>query len=498
MSGSSLEEPQKIPTILVVGGGISGLAAAHRIVERSRSESFPVRLILVEASERLGGVIVSSRRDGFLLEGASDSFITDKPWAIDLCRRLGLSEELIETNTDARRSFVVRDGRPVPVPEGFHLLAPARTLPFLRSSLLSAIGKLRVCAEYFLPKKSSQEDESIASFVRRRFGQEALERIAQPMVSAIYGADPDQLSMRATLPRFLELEKTYGSVIRGMRKKQKERSARSTSGPRYGLFLSLRGGMQTLVDRLISHMPEAKVRFRTKALALERSASTERWRLSVSGGEVLEADAVCLALPAYAAGVLLKEADSSLSQMLNSVPYGSMVTTNLAYRRSDIPHPLDGFGVVVPTIERLPILGCSFSSIKFEGRAPQGNVLLRVFLAETKQQPVSSLSECAIINQVRKTLKTLLEITAPPLFSSIHYWNKSMPHYPVGHLGWHREVQQRVRTLPGLALAGNAYSGVGIPDCIHTGEVAADHLVEKLKQPTASVQEVSDNASFSS
>jgi oxygen-dependent protoporphyrinogen oxidase len=493
--------------IVIIGGGITGLSAAHQMLERSREIGEVVEITLLEAGSRVGGTVETRERDGFLLEGGPDSFISEKPEAIRLAKRLGLESQLIETNQNHRRSFVVRQGKLLPVPEGFHLLAPGRLGPFLRSPIFSWTGKARMAMELFIPRRNvngdvGTNDESLAAFVRRRLGQEALERMAQPMVGGIYTADPQMLSLRATMPRFLEMEREHGSVIRALRGSSptvKEGSlalsGEHVSGARYSLFLSFDRGMQMLTDKLAERMSSSKsdankseqalavsVRLNTtvQSLALEPDATasqTRSWRIRTGSNEAIVADAICLALPTFASARLLRSVDQQLASELDNITYASNATINLGYRRADIPHPLDGFGFVVPFIEKRTLIACSFSSVKFAGRAPKNHVLLRAFAGGALQPEIFDLDEAELISRVRADLRELLGIERPPLFTEVSKWERSMPQYHVGHLEKVGRIQRRVNSLPNLALAGNAYSGPGLPDCIRSGEAAADQLV---------------------
>lgn len=458
----------RINRIVVVGGGISGLAAAHRLIALGQTN-----VTLIEASQRLGGTIQTEFRDGFLIERGPDSFISEKPEALELAKRLGLESQLIQTNEKYRRSFIVRNGRLRPVPEGFQLLAPSRMWPFLTSDIFSVAGKMRMAADLFMPRKGTNgtQDESLASFVRRRLGKEALERMAQPMVGGIYTADPETLSLRATLPRFLEMERKHRSLILAMlRQSQVQKSG--TSGARYSLFLSFDRGMQVLTEALAQ--VKAHVRLNTRAESLRLHDRT--WTITTSTGEQLQADGVCLALPAYCAASLLENLNANLSTRLNKIKYASTATINFAYKRSDIDHPLNGFGFVVPFIEKRSLLACTFSSVKFSGRAPENHVLLRAFAGGALQPEIFALDESTMAARVETDLRELLGITAKPLFTEVAKWERSMPQYEVGHLDRIAEIENEVSKLPGLALAGNSYRGAGIPDCIRSGQTAAESL----------------------
>jgi oxygen-dependent protoporphyrinogen oxidase len=481
----------RTPRVVVIGGGISGLAAAHRLQERGLERGRPLEILLLEASQRTGGIIRTHRRDSFLMEAGPDSFISEKPEAVKLAQRLGINDHLIETNPQHRRSFIVRGGRLHPVPEGFQLLAPTRLWPFVTTGIFSWRGKARMALDILLPRRAvassnGSDDESLAQFVRRRLGQEALERMAQPMVGGIYTADPERLSLRATMPRFLEMERNSRSLIRGMwraRREQQQRSAQAesgTSGARYSLFLSFDEGMQLLVEKLAARLPLDSIRLnaRVQSLAFDRTA--QHWRLRLTSGEMIECDAVCVALPAYAASSLVREMNAQLADELEAIPYASTATINLAYKRADIAHPLDGFGFVVPIIERRNTLACTFSSIKFAGRAPDGSVLLRAFVGGALQPEMFALDEDAMERAVRKDLRALLGIEKPPLFSLIEKWPRSMAQYHLGHLERVGRIREHLRASPTLKLAGNAYTGAGVPDCIRSGEQAADEIFNAL------------------
>src|SRR5678815_1878868 len=327
----------------IIGGGITGLASAHRLMELSRTVNQPHEITVLEASSRLGGVILTEYNDGFLLEHGPDSFLSEKPETVDLARRLGLESQLQETNTQHRRSFIVNRNRLVALPSGFNLLAPSRLWPFVTSDIVSWTGKARMALELLLPKGEMNGDESLASFVRRRFGKEALERIAQPMIGGIYTADPEQLSLESTMPRFLEMERNDRSLIMSLRKQARKKAITAeASGARYSLFLTFDRGMQILVDRVAAQLPPAAVQLNTRVVSLSRNA--EGWITRDTAGRNQTFDAVCLALTAPVAAKLLSDEATQLADELSSIPYASTATINLAYNRDDAPHRLEGFG----------------------------------------------------------------------------------------------------------------------------------------------------------
>ncbi len=475
-----MDRSNEVQRIIVVGGGITGLAAAHRLEERRRAERLSMEVLLLETGPRLGGVISTTSRDGFLLELGPDTIFTNKPWALDLIRRLGLSERLIGTTDTQRRTFVVRGGTLHPLPEGFLLLAPTQMGPFLRSSLLSWRGKARTALDLLLPRGRPGADESLASFVRRRLGDEALNWLAQPMVGGIYTADPERLSLRATMPQFLEMEERHRSIILALRRQQSRipRERRADSGPRYSLFATLDDGLQTLVDALAERLPAGTVRLCCPVAALSREKNG--WTLRLGDGTDLRADGVILAIPAFQAGALTRDLDADLARELEAIPYASSVTVNLAYRRGEILHPLDGFGFVVPACEGRTIIACSFSSVKFANRAPEGHVLLRAFAGGALQPEPFEWDDEKLLIGVRRDLDDLLGIRAAPLWSHVARHSRSMPQYHVGHLARMAALERRLHRWPTLTLAGNAYRGVGIPDVIRSGEAAADALLAEL------------------
>jgi oxygen-dependent protoporphyrinogen oxidase len=468
--------PGSVARIAVVGGGISGLAAAHRLVELSRARGLPIDLRLLEASARLGGVIDTERRDGFVIEAGPDSFLSEKPAALRLCERLGIADRLVGTREEFRRTYVVRDGRLHPLPDGFLLMAPTRFWPLVTTPLFSWPGKLRMGLDLVLPRRPGAADESVTDFVTRRLGREALERVAQPLVGGIYTADPDRLSLAATMPRFIEMERTQRSLILAMWRQRRRAAAAPAdgSGARWSLFLSFDTGLQCLVEQLARRLPEGVLRLDQPVRTLERT--TTGWRIDGA----LDCDAIVLALPAYVVAGLVRGADAVLANELAAIPYASSATVTLAFRREDIPFPLDGFGFVVPHIERRALLAATFSSLKYPGRAPAEFVLVRTFVGGALQPELVELGDAELLARVRQELADLIGVRAQPELARIARWPRAMPQYHIGHLERVARIAARVGALPGLHLAGNAYAGVGIPDCIRSGEEAADAVVAAI------------------
>lgn len=461
--------------LVVLGGGVTGLAAAHRALELAREQRVALEVELLEASPRLGGAIWTDRVDAYpVVEGGPDMFITDKPWALALAERLGLGDKLLSTNTMNRRSLVLRDGLPVEVPEGFTLMAPTKVVPMVKTPLLSWAGKARMAADLVLPRRADdpKEDESIASFVRRRFGQEVLDRLVQPLVGGIYTGDPERLSLRATLPRFLEMEREHRSVaLAGLKKGRAESSG--ISGARYGLFVSPKGGMGTFITRLVERVKAgAKVRLSTSAERLEVLA--EGHRIHLASGEAIDADAVIVALPAFAAAGLLEGASRRLADELVGISYASTAVVVSGHALADVKHALDAFGLVIPHVERRKILAVSFASRKLADRAPHGSVQLRTFVGGAMQPELYELSDARIEGIVLDELHAILGVDGTPDFVRVMRHHRAMPQYLVGHLERVARIEEATRALPGLALAGSAYRGVGVPDCVRSAELAAE------------------------
>jgi oxygen-dependent protoporphyrinogen oxidase len=472
--------------IVVIGGGIAGLAAAHRVTELAKEKSLAIDLTLLEASSRLGGPIATEKIDDFLVEAGPDSFITEKPWALRLCERIGLAPRLVSTQSGYQKIYIVHRGKLIALPEGFFLLAPTRLWPFLQSPLFSWSGKLRMASELLLPRGNINGDESLGSFVRRRFGSEALERVAQPLVGGIYASDPDELSLAATMPRFKEMERQRRSVILAMWSEQRRRARirESGSGARWSLFVTLAGGMQEFVDAIAQRIPQGAIRLSSPVTHLSRDEGKKNWRIAIGDNEVITADAVIVAAPAFQAAEILGPIANDAAVELKQIAYASTATVSLAYRCEDFPRAPDSFGFVVPAIEGRKIMACTFSSLKYSGRAPDGHILLRAFVGGALQANLFEEDDATMKKNVRAELADLLGVTARPLFSRIWRHPHSMPQYHVGHVARVERIEQALQRFRSLARAGSAYHGVGISDCVRTGEEAAEKISTALRLTT--------------
>ncbi len=466
---------------IVIGGGITGLSTAYRLRQEAEERDIPLKITLLEASNNVGGVIQTEHRDGFIVEHGPDAFITTKPWGKALCEELCISDKLIGTNPKVRRSFVVRKGKLLPVPEGFYMMAPGSFGPFIKSPIFSLSGKFRIVLDLFIPRGSEMDDESVADFVRRRLGKQAFERMAQPMIGGIYTSNAENLSLNATFPRFLDMEREHGSIIKALlaQKRKAAQTSRDTSGPRYSLFQSFTAGMQTLTDTLADRLSDC-IRLQKRVNTIQQGESDVGWIVCLDDGEKLEADLICIALPAHLTAKLISPFSSSLAEKLSAVPYKSSITVNLAFRCEDVLHPLNGMGFVVPITEGLNIVGCSFSSVKFENRAPTDHVLLRAFVGENAYIIDEGTDTNNLVATVLKEVTELLGIRNDPIFSVVSEHSEAMAQYLVGHKKVISDIENLVENFSGLALAGNAYHGIGIPDCINSGQQAALKLLNAL------------------
>ncbi len=457
---------------VIVGGGIAGLATAFYLQEFGSSN-----YTLIECSPTCGGKITSTSRDGFLIEGGPDSFITQKPAALNLCKRLGLGDQLVGSNTGKQATtYVWSGGRLHPMPEGMMLMAPTMVLPFLRSSLISWPGKIRMGMELFIPKLNSTQDESLASFVRRRLGTEALNKIAGPLMGGIHAADPEKLSLSSTFPMFQDMEKKHGSLLRGMMKRPKRGTANSSKPT--PMFMTLHGGLQQLSDALVAQLPAHTVR--SGCTVLNVRPHEAQYQVLLSDGSSILADHIVFATPSYVTADLVQQTDPTLASRLRAIRYVSTATVSLAFRRADIAHPMQGAGFIVPKSEGRKITACSWSSAKFPHRAPDDSVLLRVFIGGALAEDLAEQDEPALIELARNELRTIMGITAAPILAKAYRWNKANPQYDLGHGSRITEIEQSLTDLPGLYLAGAAYRGAGLPDCIQSGIIAARSIAERV------------------
>jgi oxygen-dependent protoporphyrinogen oxidase len=499
--------------VIIVGGGIAGLAAAYRLTQTPH-----VQITLIENDNRLGGKIVTDRVDGYVVEGGPDTFLSYKPRGIGLCRELGIENRLHGTNEKIRRTYVMRKGKLYDLPEGLTGLIPSRFGPMAKSRLISPWGKLRMGLEYFIPPKSLNGDESLAQFVERRLGRELYDRMIEPLMSGIYAGDGEQLSLGATFPQLRQTELEHGSLVKGMLAAKKKthsstalRSTHAVSQPEAGrrtgwnaggktwpAFVTPETGLAEIVEALQEHLRDVEIRLNTRVKKVMPSPlpQTTRghgkgegmgMRVDLDTGETLEAGAVILATPAFATAELVGDLDPDMAAALRGIPYASTVTLSVAYPLSDIPKPLNAYGYIIPRAEGRSILACTWTSTKFPHRAPDGYGLIRAFIGRAGDDDVLNRTDGELLQTVRDELRDVLSITAEPLLYRIFRWPQAMPQYTIGHLDRIAMIDRRLAEHPGLYVAGNAYRGIGLPDCIASGETAATAALKYLQSLTEQV-----------
>jgi protoporphyrinogen/coproporphyrinogen III oxidase len=462
--------------VVIVGGGITGLAAAYRLEQHPGG----LAITLVEAENRLGGKILTERFEGFIVEGGPDCFLSRKPRGTGLCEELGVTGRLQGRNEHRRATYVVRDGALHPLPEGLSGMIPTDLDALESSTLLTEEGRARLKQEPALPPRAGSGDESVASFASRRLGTEAYERLVEPLLSGIYAGDGAQLSLAATFPQLRRLELEHGSLIGGLLATAANGGSSPATQP-YPPFVSFRSGMGELVETLVQRLRRTTILTGSRVTSVARDGATGGYSLLLDGDRRIQADALLLATPAYVTASLVNDLDPELAAAHRAIPYASTATVSLAYREDELPAPLDGFGYLVPRAEGRDVLACTWSSTKWEGRAPGGYALIRVYLgryggADILREPDDHLLDLAL-DEVRRTMG----IEATPIFQRLYRWPRSMPQYTIGHLERLARIESRLAKNPGLFLAGAAYRGVGIPDCILSGEYAAEAAMSYLR-----------------
>lgn len=478
--------------IAVVGGGISGLSAAFYLRENCPE----AQISLFEKRDRLGGVLHTEIQDGFEIEQSVDNFITTIPYGLDLCRRLGLESDVVTTTPRHRQTFILWRGRLCKLPDGFMMMAPTKWWPMAVTPLLSPLGKLRAALEYIIPGRKDDEDESMEHFAVRRLGTQVFERLIEPLVSGVYAADMKKLSLMATLPRFREMEKKHGSLIRAMRANQAEarKKARAQkknpaevvqSGPRYNLFVTVKGGLSRIVDGIQDRLDPQGIHLGVQVTGLEPLPDGKwnvTWRKNNAPedqAQTNEFDAVILATESHAMAKIVQTAHfTRMAELLDGIEHTGTVVVTAAFRREDVGHPLDGMGAVVPAAEHNPILALSFSNEKYPHRAPEGTVLLRIFSGGARNPEMVTLPEKEVEKILLEKAAECLKITGEPLMVSTSRWADAMPQLHLGHLERIAELRKELEAFPTLGVAGNFLTAVGLPHCIHAGEEAARKVLK--------------------
>lgn len=471
--------------IAILGGGIAGLGAAWSL-EKARRAGHEIEYRLYEAAGRLGGVIASETVDGCVVEAGPDSFLTEKPAAAQLCRELGLGDELLGSNDAERKTYILVGKRLIPLPDGLMFMVPTKLLPTALTRLFSLRTKLQMAREFLFPPLPATSDESVADMTRRHFGQETVDRLVSPLLAGVYGGDADQLSVRAVLARMAQMETKHRSLTRAMLAARKQRgSAKTAPQP---LFTTLRGGMSQMVDAVAARLPPEWIHLSTEVHAIDRMENARHQPQRHPSGWVVETpfgqdlfDALILALPAWGSASLLRPIDHPLAEALSGVPYSSSITVTLGYEIGRLLNLPPGFGFLVPATEQRALLACTFVHTKFAGRVPEGKGMLRCFLGGAGNEELLGENDARLTVIVLKELEQILGLKAPPRFVRIHRSRQAMAQYGVGHLDRIQLVRDRIAELPGIALAGNAYQGIGVPDCIRTGQEAADSTLRALQ-----------------
>ncbi|MBI3895941.1 MAG: protoporphyrinogen oxidase [Acidobacteria bacterium] len=465
--------------VVIVGGGISGLSAAYFLEKQARKSGLDITIHLMEQQNRLGGVILTEQDGEFLVEGGPDSFLAQKPAAIELCRELGLADRLLPSNDHRRKTYVWQGGKLKELPEGLMFVVPTKIWPIFHNELFSFSGKLRLALSPLLASSRAEMDISVADFVRQRLGGQALERLAEPLLAAVYGGDVDALSARATLPQLVALEEKHGSLWRGIYEARHARANNGEARAKSSLFVTLRNGVGELTSALEKHLIRTQVNTQREIGEIGRLGK-KSFRVEWKGGE-MEAEAVILAIPAHAAARLTQELDGQLASKLAEIPYHSSLIVSLGYEEGEIGRELNGFGFIVPRSERRALIACTWVNTKFSYRSAPGKLLLRCFLGGARNPSILEENDSRILEITLRELAEIMGVHAQPKFVRIFRWEKCMPQYAVGHLSRLEEISSLVAGHPGLFLAGNGYRGIGIPDCIQSSAAAASAAIQYLQ-----------------
>ncbi len=462
--------------IVIIGGGIAGLSAAYYATKKIPN----AQITLLESSHRWGGKITTDRvtfgNGQFIIEGGPDTFLATKPYATALCKELGLGERLHGTNPKQKNTYVLHHNKLEPLPDGLAMMIPTNVQAILKSHLVSWFGKARMGLDFIQPAKAVNGDESLGSFVSRRLGREAYENLIEPLMSGIYAGDGDALSLASTFPYLRDLEIKYGSLARGALQIRKQSTGKAVQGSR-SAFLTPTTGLAEIVEALVNYLQSNNVDLLldTPVVSINRP-TPDTWNLTLGTRDPLQADSILLATPAFISGRLLESFDPALASVLQSIDYASTATISLAYRESNLPRKLDGYGYVIPRREGRRALACTWTSTKFPHRAPEGYALIRVFVGRAGQD--IPWNENELLALAKEELNQTLGITAEPIISRVFMWNKAMPQYNLGHPEKLKQIDSALENYPGLALAGNGYRGIGIPDCVRSGELAVERVLQ--------------------
>ncbi len=465
--------------VVIVGGGIAGLSTAFALVEQAEAMGKTLHCTVLEGHSAFGGKIVTNHVQGLVVEGGPDSFLTTKPSALALCDKLGLTSQLINTNQGDSRALTWSKGRLREFPQGLISMVPTQIGSLFRSGVLSWVGMMRMGAEWWIPARpETGGEETLAGFFSRRLGAEAFHRLIEPFVAGIYAGDANELSVAATFPHFVEMERTHGSLLKGALAMRRARSAyRQDAMSARTLFTTLRGGLGDVVTRLTDRLSVAGVSLRCGAnvltVSVPRHARDPRYRLALEGGETLEAEAVVLATPAHVSSELLRGIDREAATLLDRIPYASTITLSMAYAEQEVKDRLRGYGFVVPRIENRELIAATWSSMKWAGRAPSGQCLVRCYMGGRGREHLLDLDDAELTRRACRELEAMVGICGRPFHVEVYRWYRAMPQYILGHRDRVRRIRQHVTRYPGLYVTGAAYDGIGIPDCIRDAETTA-------------------------
>jgi len=471
--------------VVIIGGGISGLSTAFFVMQEAKNNHCDVQCTVIERDARWGGKIFTNITQNLLIEGGPDSFLTSKPWAMELCRTLGLEGQLIPTNAENSQTFSLCRGVLRELPQGLLAFRPQRVDKLVSSGLISWLGLLRMGAERFWPRSSSlATDESLASFFRRRFGSEAFDYLIEPLVAGIYAGDADELSLEATFPRFRELEREYGSVIKGMRAAHaKTGAAPKAPGSSTSLFMTLRNGLGELIHTLVNRLTDSGVQLMTGSGCRNLQASTQhdgRFSITLENDTIRTADAVVLTTPAYQTAHIIRTFQPEVANLLEQIPYTSTATISMAYPSNAVMGHIRGFGFVVPRKEQRPILASTWTSLKWPYRSQKGETLIRCYVGGRGREHILEHTDAELVESIRQELKAIVGITSPPNYTEVHRWVRGMPQYVMGHQARIAKIQNLLASWPALHVSGAGLYGIGIPDCIREGRRVAGSLIQSF------------------
>lgn len=471
--------------VVIIGAGVTGLSAAYAL-ETSRKSGVQVDYLLIEKDDRLGGKVFTEKIDGYVVEGGPDCFLSEKPWVGQMADKLGIANEMMGSNEASKRTFVFAEGSLHKLPDGLMGLVPTKLVPFALSSLISWPGKFRMALELFIPQKKTDDDETLGSFVTRRLGKEALDKIAEPLIGGIHAGDPDQMSLTASFPRFIQMEQKYGSLLKAMLVARK--NAPKPKPPEPGkvpktFFMTFKGGMSDLTNKIASCLDKSRILTGKTVTALEKKPDGGGYLVHISGMEPIEADAVIVTAPSHEAAEIVKDFDKTLATNLAGIPQATSATVNLAFKRSDLNTSLEAFGFIVPISEKRKIKAGTYSSTKWNNRTPGDDyVLIRTFVGGARNQELVYQDDETILKMVLDELKDIVGLSAKPLMHKIYRWVKGMPQYTVGHLERVKNIEVRCAAHSGLYVVGGSYKGVGIGDCINVGTQAAEQAIAKVSK----------------